>query len=201
MIFTVFYCAFITAGAPGRSPPLWDFSYPPIPSSSPGRGRGQPAPCSPPAGSPTVRTWSKIVKEPWWSSLQMPRTSWVWAMSDPCEEWHELFWSTRYGPERVSWHSHQSFSTLVAILAMEAFALRFLWSAAAHFPSFVFWWSLIWNFLKRFLTVVSNCMKSPLWRMGGGKEKDGLHNWLLHSVQYSWDWVGMGEGTYRYGLF
>ncbi len=38
--------------------------------------------------------------------------------------------------------SHQSFSTSVAILAMEAFALRFLWSAtaAACFSSFVFYW-------------------------------------------------------------
>jgi hypothetical protein len=55
------------------------------------------------------------------------------------EEWHELFWWTYY----VAWASFLTlscwaFSTVVAMSAIEAFVMRFLWSAAARCPSFAY---------------------------------------------------------------
>ncbi len=105
------YCIRSTAETSWQSPPLWDFLYPsPILSRRPpGWGWGRSACSSPYADSPTVRMFSKMVKELRQSSLRMPCTYWLASPSSPClsgwattsrtswrasdswEEWHELF--------------------------------------------------------------------------------------------------------------
>ncbi len=124
--------ALITARAPQRSSPPCYFSYPHLSSyrRPPEREWGRLALSLSQATSQTVRTMSQTVKESRLPSLRPPHTSWkapsssvrktacspTWPTSlraSPFSwELRILFWPTRHGPERVSWHSLAGHSPL-----------------------------------------------------------------------------------------
>ncbi len=132
---------------------------PPDPSRiPPGWGWGRWAHSVPPANRPALRRLSKTVKKPLQSSLWLPCMLSVAPSLSPCKAvWSPTrltYWELQilvksvvnYFSRQIMGLSKchdtlsQSFSTLVAILAMETFAVRFLWSAAAasHSPTLPF---------------------------------------------------------------
>ncbi len=100
-----------TTITPRRSPPLWDFSYPSTTPSwrSLGCGRGWPAPYSPRAKSPSSKTLSKIVKESWRLSLQMPCMFSLTPSSSPCPGVGKLTWLTSWRDSDHCKQQHEPF--------------------------------------------------------------------------------------------
>ncbi len=105
-------------------------TLPPAPSRrSSGWGWGQPAPYSPSANSPTVRTLSKMVKNPQRSSLQSPcALSLALSLSPHPANWHL--------PWLISWRTSHPVKRDVDRLSRHTMGLSekrtsvfFLWSA------------------------------------------------------------------------